>query len=46
MTSRGFKEEEMIKIADWMKKIASDFENNKESVAKEVIELTKKFPIY
>ena len=46
VTSRGFKEEEMIKIADWMKKIASDFENNKESVAKEVIELTKKFPIY
>ena len=46
VTSRGFKEEEMIKIAGWMKKIAEDFEGNKESVAKEVAELTEKFPIY
>ena len=46
VTSRGFKEEEMIKIADWMKKIAEDFEGNKDAVKKEVEELTKKFPIY
>jgi len=46
VTSRGFKEAEMIKIADWLKKIASDFEANKEAVAKEVAELTKSFPIY
>ncbi len=46
VTSRGFKEEEMIKIADWMKKIAEDFEGNRDAVKKEVEELTKKFPIY
>ncbi len=46
VTSRGFKEEEMIKIAGWMKKIAEDFEGNKDAVKKEVEELTKKFPIY
>ena len=46
VTSRGFKEEEMIKIADWMKRIAEDFEGNKDAVKKEVEELTKKFPIY
>ncbi len=46
VTSRGFKEEEMIKIADWMKKIAEDFEGNKDKVKKEVEALTKKFPIY
>jgi glycine hydroxymethyltransferase len=46
VTSRGFKEEEMLKIAKWMGKIAADFEANKESVTKEVIELCEKFPIY
>lgn len=45
-TSRGFKEEEMIKIAAWLKDIASDFEGNKERVAAEVLALTEKFPIY
>ena len=46
VTSRGFKEEEMLKIAKWMGKIAADFEANKECVTKEVIELCEKFPIY
>jgi glycine hydroxymethyltransferase len=46
VTSRGFKEDEMLKIAKWMGKIAADFEANKESVTKEVIELCEKFPIY
>ena len=46
VTSRGFKEEEMKKIAHWLKLIAVDFEGNKETVTNEVIELCKKFPIY
>ena len=46
VTSRGFKEEEMIKIAGWFKAIAEDFEGNKDRVTEEVIELCKKFPIY
>lgn len=46
VTSRGFKEAEMKKIAHWLKLIATDFEANKESVKAEVIELCKQFPIY
>ena len=46
VTSRGFKEEDMVKIAHWMKLIATDFENSKETVLKEVIELCDKHPIY
>lgn len=46
VTSRGFKEAEMIKIAAWMKEIAVDFENSKDRVSKEVMELCDKFPIY
>ncbi len=46
VTSRGFKEEEMLLIAGWIKKIATDFEGSKEQVAKEVTELCAKFPIY
>ena len=46
VTSRGFKEPEMLMIADWIKKIATDFEGNKETVTKEVTELCAKFPIY
>ena len=46
VTSRGFKEEEMLKIAKWMGDIASDFDANKERVTKEVIALCEKFPIY
>ncbi len=46
VTSRGFKEEEMVKIAHWLKLIATDFEGNKDAVCAEVIELCKKFPIY
>ena len=46
VTSRGFKEAEMKLIASWMKKTATDFEATKEQVAKEVVELCKKFPIY
>ena len=46
VTSRGFKEEEMLKIAGWMKDIASDFEGTRERVTKEVVELCEKYPIY
>ena len=46
VTSRGFKEEEMKKIAHWVKLVATDFEANKEAIKKEVIELCEKYPLY
>ncbi len=46
VTSRGFKEEEMLKIAGWIKDIAADFEGNRERVTDEVMALCEKFPIY
>ena len=46
VTSRGFKEEEMKKIARWLKRVAVDFENSKEDITDEVITLSEKCPIY
>ncbi len=46
VTSRGFKEEEMKKIAHWIKLVATDFEANKETIKKEVIALCEKYPLY
>ncbi|MBQ2897310.1 MAG: serine hydroxymethyltransferase [Clostridia bacterium] len=46
VTSRGFKEDEMIKIAKWIKLVATDFENSKEMITNQVIELCEKHPIY
>lgn len=46
VTTRGFKEEEMKKIADWIYKAVTDFENSKEKISKEVCELCEKYPIY
>ena len=46
VTTRGFKEEEMKMIAKWMKEVATDFENSKERITKEVIALCEKYPIY
>ncbi|MBP3442827.1 MAG: serine hydroxymethyltransferase [Clostridia bacterium] len=46
VTSRGFKEEEMLLIAGWIKKVATDFEGSKDQITKEVTELCAKFPIY
>ena len=46
VTTRGFKEEEMKKIAHWIRLIVDDFEANKETVSKQVTELCEKFPIY
>ncbi len=46
ITTRGFKEPEMKKIAHWIRLVVSDFEANKEQISKEVQELCAKFPIY
>lgn len=46
VTTRGFKEPEMLKIADWIGDIINDFEGNKSAVSDGVRELCEKFPIY
>lgn len=46
VTTRGFKEAEMVKIAKWISLVVNDFENTKEQVSREVQELCAKFPIY
>ncbi len=46
VTSRGFKEPEMEKIAQWLYEIVTDFEGNKDRVCKEVLDLCAKYPIY
>ena len=46
VTTRGFKEKEMLLIADWIKDIITDFEGNKERITKEVQDLCAQFPIY
>ena len=46
VTSRGFKEKEMLLIGDFIADIINDFEGNKEKVSKQVSELCEAFPIY
>ena len=46
VTSRGFKEPEMVKIAHWMGMVARDFEGCRYQVRTEVDNLCKQFPIY
>lgn len=46
VTSRGFKENEMQKIASFIFDVVNDFDNNKERVTNEVIALCDKYPIY
>ncbi len=46
VTTRGFKEKEMVKIAKWIKLVATDFENNKDRITAEVIATCDEFPIY
>ncbi len=46
VTTRGFKENEMLLIAGWMKDVATDFEAKKDKIAEEVAALCKKYPIY
>lgn len=45
VTTRGFKEPEMVKIAQWMGRVARDFESCKDQVRAEVDALCKQFPI-
>jgi glycine hydroxymethyltransferase len=46
VTSRGFGPDEMKKIATWIYEVVTDFEAQKDRIAREVSELCAKFPIY
>ena len=46
VTSRGFKEPEMVEIARWMGMVARDFESCRYQVRSEVDALCRRFPIY
>ena len=46
VTSRGFKEAEMLKIAKWIANSVRDFEGTKEATLAGVDALCKQFPIY
>ena len=46
VTTRGFKEDEMKLIAEWIKLTASDFDNSKQKIISEVSALCEKYPIY
>ena len=46
VTTRGFGEAEMLRIAAWMKDVATDFEASRDRILAEVSDTCKKFPIY
>ena len=46
ITSRGFKEEDMPQIAEFIYLAATDFENKAEYIKEGVCALTDKYPIY
>ncbi len=46
VTTRGFKEEEMKLIANWIYQSITDFDAKKASISNEVLELCSHFPIY
>ena len=46
VTSRGFKEEDMVEVAKLISLTLKDFENNKEEVIARVNALCKKYPLY
>ncbi len=46
VTSRGFREAEMEKIAGWMKLAVTDFEGSLSKILEEVTALCEKYPIY
>ncbi len=46
VTSRGFKEPEMVRIAQWMREVAEDFDGCVARVKEEVNDLCTRFPIY
>lgn len=46
VTTRGFKEEDMVKIADLIDMTVTDYENKKEIIREEVGKICKKYPLY
>ena len=46
VTTRGFKEPEMVQIANWVYRTATDFEGTAEQTRREVEALCARFPIY
>ena len=46
VTTRGFGEAEMERIADFIFRCAADFENSAESIREEVCAICEKFPLY
>ena len=46
VTTRGFKEPEMEKIAEWIYTAVNDFDGQKERISAEVSELCSRYPIY
>lgn len=46
VTTRGFKEPEMEKIAEWICAAVNDFDGQKERISAEVSELCSRYPIY
>ncbi len=46
VTTRGFGEDEMKKIAHYIKLCATDFENSKNAIINGVAEICKKYPLY
>ena len=46
VTTRGFKEKEMVTIADWLQRSITDFDSQKEKISEEVQALCAQFPIY
>lgn len=46
VTTRGFKEEDMVKIADLIDMTVIDYENKKEIIREEVGKICKKYPLY
>ena len=46
VTTRGFKENEMKLVGDWIADAIEDFDGNKDRISNEVQELCASFPIY
>lgn len=46
VTSRGFEAQDMIDIAEYIKLAATDFENSKASIIKNVARICDKYPLY
>ena len=46
VTTRGFKEEEMIKIANLINMVVEDYADKKEEISNEVAKICAKYPLY